>query len=164
MRRMILPLAVVTGLVLLWVLFFPDDLSTIDGPDLERSVASDKAPTKSMPSVTLPTATLTAKEVKKLFSGRSVESQTVIKQRRSLTYYLPDGEVRQLRNDNKRFGRWRVSKKGRMCLRMETLREKCRIIVREPGGGYRKYIVRKNGDHQPTVDYLQFWDGNESGL
>jgi len=113
--------------------------------------------------VRLPSGTLTAKEVVKLFSDRTVETRTVVKKRESLTYYHPDGEVVQQRNGTTRHGFWRVRKDGRICLQMEELEEKCRIIVRGLGGGYRKYIVRKNGLHQPTVDYLNFVEGNQLG-
>jgi len=62
-----------------------------------------------------------------------------------------------------RCGHWRVTKNDRLCLRMEDLPEKCRIVVAE-NGGYKKYIVRKNGKHQPTVSYLSFLEGNNLGL
>ncbi len=111
--------------------------------------------------VRLPSGTLSAGQVIELFSDRTVETRTVVKQRESLTYYHPDGEVVQVRNGNTRRGFWRVRDDGRICLQMEEFREKCRIIVRGLGGGYRKYIVRKNGLHQPTVDYLGFTEGNQ---
>ena len=75
--------------------------------------------------VRLPSGTLTAKEVVKLFSNRTVETRTVVKKRESLTYYHPDGEVVQLRNGNTRRGFWRVRKDARICLQMEELEEKC---------------------------------------
>ena len=111
--------------------------------------------------VRLPSGTLSAEQVIALFSDKTVETRTVVKQRESLTYYHPDGEVVQLRNGETRRGFWRVRDDARICLQMEEFREKCRIIVRGLGGGYRKYIVRKNGLHQPTVDYLGFFEGNQ---
>ncbi len=114
-------------------------------------------------SVRLPAGTLSAAEVTRLFSDKTVETRTVVKQRGSLTYYHPAGEVVQQRDGTTRRGFWRVRSDGRICLQMEELEEKCRIIVRGLGGGYRKYIVRKNGLHQPTVDYLGFVDGNQLG-
>ena len=111
--------------------------------------------------VQLPAGTLSAADVVKLFSNKTVETRTVVKKRDSLTYYHPAGEVIQQRDGTSRRGFWRVRKDGRICLQMEELEEKCRIIVRGLGGGYRKYIVRKNGLHQPTVDYLGFVDGNQ---
>ena len=164
MRWMILPAAVVTGLVLLWVLFYPDDPLTSHGPKREQPSTADRAPAKSTPSVALPPGTLTKDEVTSLFSGMTVESLTVTKKLASITYYDASGEVRQLRDGSKRLGYWRVRKDGRICLQMEDLKEKCRIIVRRLGGGYRKYIVRKNGLHQPTVDYIRFVKGDRLGI
>ena len=122
---------------------------------------STSAWAQQTPDVNLPSGTLSSAQVSALFSGKTVETRTVVQKRTSLTYYQPDGEVVQLRDGVKRRGHWRVRKDARICLQMEELREKCRIIVRGLGGGYRKYIVRKNGLHQPTVDYLGFYEGNQ---
>lgn len=108
----------------------------------------------------LPSGTLTRKEVITLFSGNTVESITVRKKRVSLSFYAPDGTIEQVRNGKKRYGKWRVKKNGRMCLKMENLREKCRIIVHEKGK-YNKYIVKKNGRHQHSVTYRQFVPGKQ---
>jgi len=111
----------------------------------------------------LPEGTLDREQVKTLFADKTVESMTAVKHRVSLTYYAPNGDVRQLRKGIKRFGRWRITKNGRMCLQMEGLREKCRIIVNE-NGTYKKYIVKKNGQHQHSVTYRSFKFGNPLGL
>lgn len=111
----------------------------------------------------LPSNMLHADELTALFSDRTVLSRTVVKKRESTTYYHPGGGVRQLRNGKRRFGHWRVTRDDRICLQMETSREKCRIVVKE-GERYRKYVVKKDGNHQPTVDYVQFWDGNPFGI
>lgn len=108
----------------------------------------------------LPDGTLTRKKLEKLFSGKTVESKTVNKGRVSLSYYDPSGTVEQLRNGVLRFGTWRVSKKDRICLKMEASREKCRIVVKEDGQ-YNKYIVKKSGQHQRTVNYLNFFEGKQ---
>ena len=123
-------------------------------------LATTALPAQEKARITLPSGTLSAAEVGALFKNMTVESRTVVKKRRSRTYYHPDGEVRQLRDGKTRRGFWHVLPNGRICLQMEDLKEKCRIIVREPEGGYRKYIVKKNGQHQPTVDYIEFWKGN----
>ena len=108
----------------------------------------------------LPRGTLGRKRVEKLFSGKTVESLTADKGRVSLTYYGPKGEVIQERKGQRRAGQWRVAKAGRICLQMENLKEKCRIIVKE-GNVYKKYIVKKNGRHQHTVSYRSFTPGNQ---
>jgi len=113
--------------------------------------------------VALPEGTLSRQEVIELFSGYTVQSVTAVRGRTSLSYYAPDGELRQLRNEQKRFGHWRVTENGYMCLQMEDLPEKCRIIVRE-GGLYKKYIVKRNGQHQHSVSYRSFVEGNPYGI
>lgn len=106
----------------------------------------------------LPRGTLDQKEVLALFSGKTVESVTANKGRISHSYYNKDGRVDQLRNGKTRSGTWRVTNQGRMCLQMEDMAVKCRIIVKD-GDEYKKYIVRKNGDHQHSVSYRKFRDG-----
>ncbi len=114
-------------------------------------------------SVPLPEGTLSSQELFALFNDRTVHSVTAVQGRESISYYDPNGEIRQLRNDTKRIGHWRVSEHDRICLQMEDLPEKCRIIVREKGV-YKKYIVRKDGKHQHSVSYPIFIDGNVLGL
>jgi hypothetical protein len=106
----------------------------------------------------LPEGTLKKKQVRELFSGQTVESVTARKNRVSQTYYSPDGRLEQLRNGVKRYGQWRVNKNSRMCLQMDGLEEKCRIIVKEDGH-VKKYIVKKNGQHQHSVSYRNFTPG-----
>jgi hypothetical protein len=115
---------------------------------------------KLSPLPLLPLGTLKAIEVVKLFSGQTVESVTASKSRVSHTYYDPDGTVEQVRNGVKRYGKWRVTKNARMCLQMEDLEEKCRIIVKE-AGEYKKYIVKKSGHHQHSVSYRKFSSGKQ---
>ncbi len=106
----------------------------------------------------LPVGTLNKTEVIELFSGKTFESVTAGKGRISETYYNPDGTLEQLQHGEKRFGKWRVNNSGRICLQMEDLQEKCRIIVKEDGE-FKKYIVKKNGQHQHSVSYRKFTAG-----
>jgi len=106
----------------------------------------------------LPKGALKRKRVIKLFSEQTVESVTASKGRVSQTYYNPDGTLEQLREGVKRYGMWRVTKNSRMCLKMENLEEKCRVIVKEDGA-VKKYIVKKNGNHQHSVTYRKFSPG-----
>jgi len=115
---------------------------------------------KLSPQPLLPLGTLNEKEVIKLFSGQTVESVTASKSRLSHTYYASDGSVEQIRNGTKRYGKWRVRSDARICLQMEDLSEKCRIIVKE-GDEYKKYIVKKNGHHQHSVSYRNFSKGKQ---
>ena len=105
----------------------------------------------------LPAGTLKSKQLRRLFADRTVESVTAKKGRVSLTYYSPDGTVEQVRNGVKRTGTW-WAKNSRICLQMEGLKEKCRIVVKE-NGSYKKYIVKKNGRHQHSVSYRKFMPG-----
>ena len=112
------------------------------------------------PKPLLPMTTLRKKEIINLFSDKTVESVTANQGRTSLSYYSPDGKVEQLRNGVIRRGTWHVTNSARICLQMENLQEKCRIIVKE-GDGYKKYIVKKNGDHQHSVSYRKFMQGKQ---
>ena len=108
----------------------------------------------------LPVGTLTRDEVIRLFSGKTVESITASKGRVSHTYYAPDGKLEQLQEGSRRFGTWRVTDNARICLKMEGLEEKCRIIVQE-GKEVKKYIVKKSGQHQHSVSYRNFRNGKK---
>lgn len=110
-------------------------------------------------SVQLPPGTLDAAAVTALFSGKTVESVLDKTGRVSLTYYSPTGELRQLQNGEKRNGRWEVRGDGRICLDFPGDDRQCRIIVKD-GDVYRKYVVKKDGMHEPVVTYKSFRNGN----
>lgn len=114
------------------------------------------------PPVVLPPGTLNADEVLTLFSDKTVTSVTISKKRESISYYDPNGEIRQLRDGQKRNGTWRVTKNGRICLKFGA-KEKCRILVKE-NGEYRKYVVKDDGQHRAVVDYSSFISGNPRKL
>ena len=113
--------------------------------------------------IALPPGTLSADELLRLFSDKTVYSVTAVRKRESVSYYASSGELLQMRNGVKRTGHWRVTANDRICLQMENLPEKCRIVVKEDGE-YKKYIVKKNGRHQHSVSYVEFRDGNPLGL
>jgi hypothetical protein len=115
--------------------------------------------TKRKESVQLPPGTLDAASVTALFSGKTVESVLDKTGRVSLTYYSPTGELRQLQNGEMRSGSWEVREDGRICLAFPGDDQQCRIIVKE-SGVYRKYVVKKNGNHVPVVTYKSFREGN----
>lgn len=114
-------------------------------------------------SIPLPPGTLTAGEVTALFSDRTAESVLESNNRVSLTYYNPNGQLRQLQDGLKRSGAWRVQDNGRICLRFGTEGEKCRIIVKE-GEVYSKYVVKKSGQHERVLSYTSFKEGNRVDL
>ncbi len=110
-----------------------------------------------------PAGALDANEIRALFSGQTVKSVTFSKGRVSDIYYMPSGELRQLRDGKVRSGTWRVQKKGRLCLQIEDNPENCRAIVKA-GNTYVKYVLRKDGSHQPVVRYISFTPGNPLNL
>jgi len=118
---------------------------------------------KATPSYPLPVGTLNADQLKDLFVGQTVDSVTIARGRSTISYYNPNGEIRQRRAGQLRTGHWRITKKGRICLQMEDNAEKCRAVARQ-NGQYLKFIVKKNGRHQPVVRYIAFRDGNILGL
>ncbi len=113
--------------------------------------------------VALPAGTLNQTQVLELFTDRTFQSVTVESGRVSVSYYDPNGEIRQRRSGEQRSGYWRVNNSARICLQMQAGEEKCRIIVRE-NGAYKKYVVKKDGRHRHVVDYPQIIDGNPAGL
>ncbi len=108
----------------------------------------------------LPAGTLSRRELRDLFHNRTATSVSGSRERLSRTYYAPDGSVEQLRDGRKRTGKWRITRNARICLQMDNNREKCRIVVRE-SGELRKYVVKKNGRHQPVVTYRAFAAGKD---
>ncbi|MCP4342583.1 MAG: hypothetical protein GY799_27805 [Desulfobulbaceae bacterium] len=103
---------------------------------------------------------LTKEEIVMLFTDKTVESETVRKGRVSLTYYRSNGTLELFRNGKKHSGAWRVTENNRMCLRIENSKEKCRIIVKQ-GASFSKYIVKKNGQHQRSINYRRFLPGKQ---
>ena len=117
---------------------------------------------KSKKTVVLPPGSLNAAEVTALFSGKSVRAVLNENGRVSLTYYNPNGELRQLRKGKKRSGTWQVKENGRICLQFAGKEKRCRIIVNE-GSNYSKYIVKRDGNHQRIVTYTTFRSGDLVG-
>lgn len=109
--------------------------------------------------VALPPGTLNADQVTQRFSGYSAVSVLDKSGRVSLTYYNPDGTLRQKQDGEQRSGNWRVKRDGRICLDFPGERERCRIIVKE-GETYVKYIVKKDNRHERILSYRSFEQGN----
>lgn len=107
-----------------------------------------------------PLEILNKEEITDLFAGKTVESETVRKSRVSLTYYHSDGTLELTRNGKVYSGLWRVTESDRMCLSLESSKEKCRIIVRQ-GQTYSKYIVKISGNHQQSIRYRRFTPGKQ---
>ena len=114
-------------------------------------------------TASLPGNALTSDQLRELFVDKTVKSQTRASGRISDTYYDPSGQVRQLQNGNQRYGHWKISDNGRICLKMAASREKCRIILQQ-NGEYGKYVVKRSGEHEHVVSYLSFENGNTLGF
>ncbi len=113
--------------------------------------------------IVLPSGTLGADELQQLFPGKTVESFNLRNNQVSLSYYDPNGTVRQLRKGKIRLGKWNIKENGRICLKMENERNKCRIVVLEQDI-YRKYVVKKSGKHKHVINYRSFISGNPHNL
>lgn len=101
---------------------------------------------------------LTKSEVQALFTGQTVESRNLTRIT-SFTYYHPNGKALQERLWERRTGKWRVLKDGKICLQFSGKKERCRIIGKKDGR-YRKYRPDKSGQLVPVVKYRRFIDGN----
>lgn len=124
--------------------------------------AAANSPTVDHRGRTLPPGTLGATAVRVLFYDQTVESRNAGGDL-SLTYYAPNGTLKQKRGGEVRTGSWTVRKDGRMCLSMAGENRKCRFVYQEQGE-YRKFTVSKSGKVKPVVTYLSFQPGNRLGL
>lgn len=115
-------------------------------------------PKKAKAPIILPPGTLDRAAVATLFSDRTVKSESG-SGRITLTYYNPDGSLRQLQYGEKRDGRWWIRDDGRICLKLEDGDKKCRVIVND-NGIYKKYVVKKNNRHRHVITYHWFKPGN----
>ncbi|MCB1755864.1 MAG: hypothetical protein KDJ38_10100 [Gammaproteobacteria bacterium] len=99
-----------------------------------------------------PSHQLGAAEVRDLFVDHTVTSRNLNTGTKSVSYYDPDGTVRQIRSDRYRTGHWRIRKSGEICLQMERNQESCRFIKLDADNIYRKY---RHGDSglEPIIVY-----------
>lgn len=88
---------------------------------------------------------LDAGEVRALFVDHTVTSRNLNTGTVSISYYDPDGSVRQIRNDRQRTGYWRVMQNGLICLQMQSNEESCRVVRLDRDNIYRKYKLSKVG-------------------
>lgn len=110
----------------------------------------------------LPPETLGATDVRVLFFDQTVESRNAGGDV-SLTYYAPNGTLKQKRDGEIRHGSWSVRKDGRICLAMSGEKRKCRFVLKDQNQ-YKKFTVSKSGKIKPVVTYHSFQPGNRLGL
>lgn len=107
----------------------------------------------SLPTAMQPGRQLQASEVRQLFSGKTVTSRNLATDAVSVSYYSPDGRVRQQRQGRERLGTWRVLPNGQICLRMEREKESCRWMRQESDGRYQKYR-EAHAFARPVITYI----------
>jgi len=98
-------------------------------------------------------------EVKRLFSGHTVESFNLNTRNTSFTYYGPDGRVVQERLWSRRTGSWKLTADGQICLAFHKKEPRCRHIVRK-GDRYYKVLPDESGKPVRIVRYRYFSPGN----
>lgn len=103
---------------------------------------------------------LSKDEVINLFSGKTVDAYHVKKDLDIKTYYDPGGTYVQIRDGEKRDGKWYVRDDGYMCMSPSHRdKEFCRIVMKK-GDNYRKIKVKGNGKRVYIISYKKFSDGN----
>ncbi|NOQ78863.1 MAG: hypothetical protein GQ546_05630 [Gammaproteobacteria bacterium] len=105
-----------------------------------------------------PARTLSADEVRKLFSGNTYEA-TIPSRKITMTVYVdPDGTMRGMQAGHKFTSKWQISEQGEICV---SYRDKmiCRFVMEEEGN-YKKYKINEQGEKVVLVIYQSFASGN----
>ena len=119
---------------------------------------------------------LSAIEVTKLFSGKTVEGVDLAKGKFKpyKAYFNSNGIIqaehwygkKQLKW-RKRNGKWWINDKGRLCIKWEDKEDidekKCMVIAKK-GEAFRQYKIRKNGSRKHLATFKKFTDGNPDDL
>ncbi len=96
-------------------------------------------------------------ELSALFVNHTVESYNLKNKVTSLTYYAPDGQAIQQRDQTNRLGSWKIVN-NEVCLSMEDKPYSCRPVYKV-GKRYYKYKARKNGSMKKIIRYRSFEAG-----
>lgn len=100
---------------------------------------------------------LNQSEVRSLFEKHTVTSRNLSTGTVSVSYYSKR-KVSQIRNGDKRTGRWRVKRNGLHCLTMELNEEVCRYVRLDADGVYRKYPSPALWE-KPIIEYVKIEPG-----
>ncbi|MCF6180220.1 MAG: hypothetical protein L3J63_12660, partial [Geopsychrobacter sp.] len=66
----------------------------------------------------IPVGTLNAKQIKKLFTGRTVAANVVAGNKQELVaYFGRDGRVKLVKRGRQQGGKWKGRKEGRLCMK-----------------------------------------------
>jgi hypothetical protein len=102
---------------------------------------------------------LSAEEATKLFSGKTVEGYNVTLGYWFKDYFNPNGRIREIHNNgSERQGKWRIDKRGQMCVQWIEGQEFCYILV-EDGKVYKEIMIREN-ERKHIVTFEKFTEGN----
>jgi hypothetical protein len=117
---------------------------------------------------------LSATEVTKLVSGKTVEGVSVKKGKLKpyTAYFNPDGTIlakhwygkKQPFKWRKRNGKWRIDDKGRICVKWDNIDKKKCFVIEKEGKIYRQYEIEKNGSRKHVANFKKFTDGNPYDL
>jgi hypothetical protein len=108
--------------------------------------------------VALAETTLISKEIKALFSGKTVSAHNAKNGYDATYYYSPDGSIRGVRDGEPMSGEWAVIGVDQLCIK-EGMKNPCRSII-ENNGIYKRVKVKRNGDQETMSTYKSFTDGN----
>ena len=115
---------------------------------------------------------LSADEVRKLFTGNTVESErreygtpgtyTVhilnTFAEKSISQFAQDGTLDQQVGNQHKMGKWRVDDNGDLCVQLEDREEHCAPIVKQDNS-YIRVIKNKKGRDLAQIRYLTFTSG-----
>ena len=106
---------------------------------------------------------LSADEVRRLFSDKTVEGEVVRLKRRFKAYYSADGIFKGIKQQ----GEWKVTEEGQHCLRYGEKKEwSCGIVMAAEDGSFKKYLpaATPNEKNIHIVTFHKFTTGNTDGL
>jgi hypothetical protein len=119
---------------------------------------------------------LSATEVTKLFSGKTVEGVMAKKSKSGKlkpydAYFNSNGTIQAKHwygkkhlTWKKRNGKWRIDDKGRICIEWEDRDKETCMVIEKEGEVYRQYKINKNGSRKHVATFEKFTDGNPDDL
>jgi hypothetical protein len=116
---------------------------------------------------------LSATEVTKLFSGKTVEGVNVKKEnvKPYKAYFNPDGTIQAKHwygkkhlKWKKRNGKWWIDDKGRICVKWEDQDKKKCMVIEKEGEIYRQYRIKNDGSRKHVATFKKFTEGNPDDL
>ena len=118
---------------------------------------------------------LSATEITKLVSGKTVEGVSVKKKGKLkpyTAYYSPEGTIKskhwygkkQTSKWRKRNGKWWIDDKDRICVKWKDQDKKKCMVIEKEGEIYRQYRIKKDGNRKHVATFKKFTDGNPDDL